>query len=79
MSVDEYIRKFEELFRYAQHLVSTDELKIDQFVEGLRPEIYSDVIVAETEGLSFARVVDQALKEERAQKKILDATKKKGS
>ena len=35
------------------------------------------MIVAESEGLSFSRVVDQALKAERGQKKILYATKEK--
>ena len=72
MSVDEYIRKFEELSRYAPHIVTTNELKVEQFVEGLKPEIFRDVTVGESEGISYAKVVEQALKAERAQRKILE-------
>ena len=77
MSMDEYIRKFEELSRYAPHLVGTNELKIEQFVEGLKPELFRDVIVSESEGMTFARVVEQALKAERAQRKIAEDTREK--
>ena len=77
MSVDEYIRKFEELSRYAPHLVGTNELKIEQFVEGLRLEIFRGITVNEAEGITFSRVVEQALKAERAQSKIEEATKEK--
>ena len=73
MSVDEYIRKFEELSRYAPYLVGTNELKIEQFVEGLRPEIFRDITVNEAEGIIFSRVVELALKAERAQSKIEEA------
>ena len=77
MSVDEYIRKFEELSRYAPHLVTTNELKVEQFVEGLKPEIFRDVTVGESEGISYAKVVEQALKAERAKRKILEEAKEK--
>ena len=77
MSVDEYIRKFEELSRYAPHLVGTNELKIEPFVEGLKPELFRDVTVSESEGMTFAKVVEQALKAERAQRKIVEDTKEK--
>ena len=77
MSVDEYIRKFEELSRYAPHLVNTNELKVEQFVEGLRPEIFRDVTVGETEGTTYPRVVEQALKAERAQRKIVEEAQEK--
>ena len=75
--MDEYIRKFEELSRYAPHLVTTNELKVEQFVEGLKPEIFRDVTVGESEGISYAKVVEQALKAERAQRKILEEAKEK--
>ena len=77
LSVDQYIKRFEELSRYAPNLVCTDELKIEQFVEGLRPEIYRDVTVGQSEGPSFSKIVEQALKAERAQKKILEESKAK--
>ena len=75
--MDEYIRKFEELSRYAPHLVTTNELKVLQFVEGLKLETFQDVTVGESEGISYAKVVEQALKAERAQRKILDKAKEK--
>ena len=75
--MDEYIRKFEELSRYAPHLVGTNELKIEQFVEGLKLELFRDVTVSESEGMNFSRVVEQALKAERAQRKIVKDTKEK--
>ena len=77
MSVDEYIRKFEELSRYAPHLVGTNELKIEQFVEGLKPEVFRDVTVSESDGMTFSKVVEQALKAERAQRKLLRKQGKK--
>ena len=75
--MDEYIRKFEELYRYAPNLVGTNELKIEQFVECLKLELFRDVTVSESEGMTFARVVEQALKAERAQRKIAEDTKEK--
>ncbi|KAK6151819.1 hypothetical protein DH2020_014454 [Rehmannia glutinosa] len=42
MTVGDYIRKFEELSRFATHMVSTDALKVERFLEGLRPELYRD-------------------------------------
>ena len=55
MSVEEYIRKFEELSRYAPHLVCTEKLKIEHFMEGLRPEIYRDIELADIEGATYAK------------------------
>ena len=43
MSVAEYIRKFDELSRYAPHMVATNELKVDQFMQGLRNTIVRDL------------------------------------
>ena len=77
LSVDEYVRRFEELSRYAPHMVATETLKVDQFADGLSPEIYRDVSIAELDKMSFAQVVNQALKAEVAQKKIREAAKEK--
>ena len=57
--------------------MGTNELKIEQFVEGLRLEIFRGITVNEAEGITFSRVVEQALKAERAQSKIEEATKEK--
>ncbi|GMN57670.1 hypothetical protein TIFTF001_026775 [Ficus carica] len=59
MSVDEYIRKFEELSRYAPQLVGSDTLKVGQFLEGLKPEIYRDVTMDGMVGVTrAARALD---------------------
>ncbi|XP_022859888.1 uncharacterized protein LOC111380532 [Olea europaea var. sylvestris] len=42
MTVGEYIRKFEQLSRFATHMVNIEVLKIERFLEGLRPELYRD-------------------------------------
>ena len=77
MSMDEYIRKFEELSRYGPHLVGTNELKIEQFVEGLKPELFKDMTVSESEGMTFPKVIERALKAERAKRKYAEDTKEK--
>ena len=59
MSVDEYIKKFEELSRYAPHLVRTNELKIEQFVEGLKPELFRAMTVSESKGMTFAKLLSK--------------------
>ena len=43
MSVCDYIKKFNELSHFAPHIVSTNELKVNQFLQGLKAEIYRDI------------------------------------
>ncbi|KAK6163804.1 hypothetical protein DH2020_000668 [Rehmannia glutinosa] len=45
MKVLDYERKFNQLSRYATHLISTDQMKAERFVEGLRPELSGIVSV----------------------------------
>ena len=43
LSLVEYERKFDELSRYAPHLVDIEERKARRFERGLRPELYKAV------------------------------------
>ena len=66
MTIEECLRKFEELSRYAPHMVATDELKTQHFLNVINPTIYKDLVVADLDGASFSKVVEKALKIERA-------------
>ena len=57
--------------------MSTSELKVEQFVEGLRPEIFRDVTVGEMEGMTYLIVVEKALRAERAQRKVIKEAREK--
>ncbi|XP_022897285.1 uncharacterized protein LOC111410922 [Olea europaea var. sylvestris] len=43
MTVGEYIRKFELISRFATHMINTDALKVERFLEGFRPGLYRDI------------------------------------
>ena len=72
MSVTEYIRKFDELSRYAPHMVATNELKVDQFIQGLKKTIVRDLKACGIKSVSFAQITDRAFEAEQAKKDILD-------
>ena len=46
MSLLEYIRKFDQLSRYAPHMVATEDLKKDNFMQGLCKDLAKDLKVA---------------------------------
>ena len=69
MSIAEYISKFDELPRYAPHMVTTTELKVHQFIQGLKKTIVRDLKVGGTKGVSFVEIANRALYTE---KDILD-------
>ncbi|KAL2533446.1 Uncharacterized protein Adt_06797 [Abeliophyllum distichum] len=71
MTVSEYIRKFEELSRFAAHMVGTNGLKVDRFLEGLRPELNRDVLMSGIQNMSFPEVTVNALLAEQAEVKIV--------
>ncbi|CAA0822151.1 Unknown protein [Striga hermonthica] len=73
MTVADYIRKFEQLSRFAEHMVSTDALKIDRFLEGLKPEVYRDVCMAGVHGSTYSQVAERALIAEQAELEIRNA------
>ncbi|CAA0833371.1 Unknown protein [Striga hermonthica] len=73
MIVAHYIHKFEQLSRFAEHIVSTDTLKTKRFLEGLKPELYRDVCMADIQRSNYSQVVERALIAEQAEQKIRKA------
>ena len=73
MTIGEYIRKFEQLSRFATHMVSTEALKVERFLEGLRPELYRDVNMAGAQGVTFSQIAERALVAEQAELRIARA------
>ena len=53
MSVCDYIKKFDELSRFAPHIVGTNELKVNKFLKGLKVEIYRDIKMATGKGVPY--------------------------
>ncbi|EXB34854.1 hypothetical protein L484_008114 [Morus notabilis] len=47
-------------------MVAIDELKTQHFLNVINPNIYKDLVVADLDGASFSKVVEKALKIERA-------------
>lgn len=46
--------------------MATDKLKTQHFLNIINPNIYKDLVVADLDGASFSKVVEKALKIERA-------------
>ncbi|PON60081.1 hypothetical protein PanWU01x14_155950 [Parasponia andersonii] len=63
---------FDELSRYAPYMVATNELKVDQFMQGLRKTIVRDLKSGGIRGVPFAQIADRALDTEQAEKDVLD-------
>ncbi|KAF5477291.1 hypothetical protein F2P56_003941, partial [Juglans regia] len=57
-TVEQYARKFMELGRFAPHLIATEELQVERFLEGLRPEIRRHVACLQI--MEFQKLVDLA-------------------
>ena len=68
MSVAEYIHKFDELSRYVPHMVVTNELKVNQFIQGLKKTIVRDLKIGGIKGAPFAEIADRALEAEQARR-----------
>ena len=62
----EYIRKFDKLSRYAPHMVATEDLKNDHFMQGLHKDLAKDLKVAGVRDGSFNELIDRALVIEQA-------------
>ena len=69
MFVLESIQKFDELSQYALHMVATEDLKKDHFMQGLRKDLAKDLNVAGVRNASFNELIDRALVIEQANKK----------
>ncbi|XP_022873148.1 uncharacterized protein LOC111392110 [Olea europaea var. sylvestris] len=70
MTVGEYNRKFEQLSRFATHMINTDALKVERFLKGLRPELYRDVSMAGILDVSYSQIAEKALVAEQAEQRI---------
>ena len=62
----EYVKKFNELSKYAPYLINIETKKNDKFIEALGHYLSKSVLVSKNE--PFSRVVDLALKFERKEK-----------
>lgn len=60
----EYICKFDELSQYALHIVATNELKMDHFLQGLRKSILRNLKVGGVKNIPFSKIADKALEVE---------------
>ncbi|XP_062089072.1 uncharacterized protein LOC133795634 [Humulus lupulus] len=66
MTVAEYTQKFDRLDKFSADLVSTDRVRKDQFIRGLKPMIARDVEIVSAGGIiSYAQALDRALTAER--------------
>ncbi|XP_022861220.1 uncharacterized protein LOC111381651 [Olea europaea var. sylvestris] len=61
MTVGEYIRKFEQLSTFATHMINTKALKVERFLEGLRPKLYRDVSMARIQDVSYSQNCGESL------------------
>ncbi|XP_057791263.1 uncharacterized protein LOC131008397 [Salvia miltiorrhiza] len=59
MTVSEYDRTFNQLSRYAPHLVDTDEKRTEKFCNGLRHEI--SIVLASQGRLTYGQTLNRAL------------------
>ena len=73
MSVSDYIKKFKELSRFAPHMASRNELKVNQFLQGLKTEIYRDVQISAHKDMPYAEVADKALEAGEAELMVIRA------
>ena len=58
MTVADYNIQFERLSQYASHFVATEELRVQRFVEGLRPYIFKVLAVTE---MTYKEAFNKAL------------------
>lgn len=70
MTMGEYIRKFEQLSRFATHMINIDTQKVERFLEGLRLELYRDVSTAGIQDVSYFQIVERALVVEQTEQRI---------
>ncbi|KAL2497903.1 CCHC-type domain-containing protein [Abeliophyllum distichum] len=73
MKVSKYVRKFEDLSHFATHMVETNGMKVDCFLEGLRAELNSDALMSGIQNMSFPKIINKALLAEQAEVKIVRA------
>ncbi|MCQ7926296.1 retroviral-like aspartic protease family protein, partial [Salmonella enterica] len=75
MSVTEYTQKFDELSRFAPHMVGTNELKVEHFLQGIQKEILRDLRIGGVKNIPFSEIVSRALIAEQAEAEIREQRK----
>ena len=73
MTVGDYIKKFKQLSRFATHMINTDVLKVERFLEGLRLELYRNVNMVGIQGVTYSQIAERALVVEQAELRIIRA------
>jgi hypothetical protein len=76
-SVYQYTQKFNNLCQYGDYYVDTDAKKMDRFRRGLDPELYQKLNPIKTN--SYHEIVDLAISQEDAMKKVQNAKKRKAA
>jgi hypothetical protein len=76
-SVYQYAQKFNNMCQYGDYYVDTDAKKIDRFRRGLDPELYEKLNPIKTN--SYHEIVDLAISQEDAMKKVQNAKKRKAA
>ena len=54
-------------------MVSTNELKVNQFLQGLKAEIYRDIKISAHKDMLYAEVAEKALEAEEAELRVIKA------
>src|SRR5262249_9584271 len=69
--MDEYISQFDNLSRFAPHMVSTNTLRNEHFLRGLRPSLYGMVRMAVMQiDVSFTVIANKAQEAEEVERHI---------
>lgn len=67
MSVTDYIRRFEELSRFATHIVAHESLKVEHFIKGFTAELYRSICGFITPTTTFTKASHRTLKLEQGE------------
>jgi hypothetical protein len=73
----QYAQKFNSLCQYGDYYVDTDAKKMDRFRRGLDPDLYKKLNPIKTN--SYHEIVDLAISQEDAMKRVQNAKKKKAA
>jgi hypothetical protein len=76
-SVYQYAQKFNNLCQYGEYYVDTDGKKMDRFRRGLDPELCEKLNPIKTN--NYHDIVDLAISQENAMKKVQNAKKRKAA
>jgi hypothetical protein len=76
-SVYQYAQKFNNLFQYDKYYVDTNAKKMDRFRRVLDPELYEKLNPTKTN--SYHEIVDLAISQEDAMKRVQNAKKRKAA